>query len=556
METNKTDKKKFGLDLQNPNASPRRSLMGAMGYDAYQMKKPLIGIVNSYNEVVPGHIHLDKIGRAVKEGVLQAGGTPMEFHTMAVCDGLAMGHAGMKFSLPSREIIADTAEAMVRAHDFDALVFIPNCDKVVPGMLMAAARLNKPAIFVSGGPMLSIDGSDLNTTFEGVGAFHAGQISEEDMYMMESRACPGCGSCSGMFTANSMNCLTEVIGMGLPGNGTVPAVYSERLKMARAAGRQVMYLFENDIRPRDIMNEQSLRNAFTVDMALGCSTNSILHLPAIANELGIQVDLGLVNEISEHTPNLTKLAPSGKHHMEDLNAAGGVYAVMNELSKKDLIDLSCMTVLGKSLGQVLPSFTNRNEEVIRPIDKPYSETGGLAILFGNIAPKGSVVKRSAVKKEMLSYTGTARVFESEEEAIKAIYDQKIQSGDVVVIRYEGPAGGPGMREMLSPTSAIAGMGLDDSVALITDGRFSGATRGAAIGHISPEAQAGGPIAYVKEGDKIKIDIPNYSIELLVSDEEMEERKKTIKIHEPKEVTGYLGRYVAHVQSADRGAVLE
>lgn len=530
--------------------------MGAMGYDAEQMKKPLIGIVNSYNEIVPGHVHLDKIGRAVKEGVLMAGGTPMEFHTMAVCDGLAMGHEGMKYSLPSREIIADTAEAMVRAHDFDALVFIPNCDKVVPGMLMAAARLNKPSIFISGGPMLSIDGSDLNTTFEGVGAFHAGQIEEDEMYLMENKACPGCGSCSGMFTANSMNSLTEVLGLGLPGNGTVPAVYSERLKMAKAAGRQIMRLLEEDIRPRDIINEKSLRNAFTVDMALGCSTNSILHLPAIAHEVGIQVDLKMINEISENTPNLTKLAPSGPHHMEDLNAAGGVYAVMNELSKKDLIDTSCMTVLGKTFGEMLDSFPNKNEEVIRPIDNPYSQTGGIAILFGNIAPNGSVVKRSAVKKEMLQYTGTARVFDSEENAIAAIYGQKIKAGDVVVIRYEGPAGGPGMREMLNPTSAIAGMGLDDSVALITDGRFSGATRGAAIGHISPEAQAGGPIAYVKEGDEIKIDIPNYSIELLVSDEEMEERKKEMTIREPKDVGGYLSRYVAHVQSADRGAVLE
>lgn len=550
------ESRKYGLDLQNPNASPRRSLMGSMGYDGYQMKKPLIGIVNSHNEIVPGHIHLDRIGRAVKEGVLQAGGTPMEFHTMAVCDGLAMGHEGMKYSLPSREIIADTAEAMVRAHDFDALVFIPNCDKVVPGMLMAACRLNKPSIFVSGGPMLSIDGTDLNTTFEAVGAFHAGQIDQDDMYLMEDRACPGCGSCSGMFTANSMNCLTEVLGMGLPGNGTVPAVYSERIKMARAAGRQIMQLFEEDIRPRDIVNKKSLKNAFTVDMALGCSTNSILHLPAIANEVGIIVDLEMVNDISENTPNLTKLAPSGPHHMEDLNAAGGVYAVMNELSKKDLIDTSTMTVLGKSFEELLPSFTNKNQEVIRPIDKPYSETGGIAVLFGNIAPKGSVVKRSAVKEEMLKYTGIARVFDSEEDAIKAIYGQEIKSGDLVVIRYEGPAGGPGMREMLSPTSAIAGMGLDDSVALITDGRFSGATRGAAIGHISPEAQAGGPIAYVKEGDKIQIDIPNYSIELLVSQEEMEERKKTMEIRAPKEVGGYLGRYVKDVQSADRGAVLE
>lgn len=545
-----------GLRLQDPSSSPRRSLLGAMGYDHDQMRRPLIGVVNSFNEIVPGHIHLNTIAKAVKEGVLMAGGTPMEFNTIGVCDGLAMGHEGMKFSLSSREIIADSAEVMARAHALDALVFIPNCDKVVPGMLMAAARLNKPAIFVSGGPMLSIDGTDLNTTFEAVGSFHAGQITESQLHGLENNACQTCGSCSGMFTANSMNCLTEALGMGLPGNGTIPAVYADRLKLARAAGRQIMKVLEADLRPRDIINEKSIRNALTVDMALGCSTNSILHLPAIAHEVGVQIDLREVNEISENTPNLTKLAPAGGHHMQDLNGAGGVYAVMNQLAEAGLLDTSCKTVLCKDLGEILPNFPNNNPEVIRPMDNPYSETGGLAMLFGNIAPCGSVVKRSAVKPEMLQYTGIARVFNSEEEAIKAIYGQEIKSGDVVVIRYEGPAGGPGMREMLSPTSAIAGMGLDDSVALITDGRFSGATRGAAIGHISPEAQAGGPIAYVKEGDKIKIDIPNYSIELLVSDEEMAKRKEEMTINEPRKLGGYMDRYVAHVQSADKGAVLE
>lgn len=547
---------KQSLRLDEPSSAPKRSLLGAMGYDKLQMKKPLIGVVNSFNEIVPGHIHLNTIAKAVKEGVLMAGGTPMEFNTIGVCDGLAMGHEGMKFSLASREIIADSVECMVRAHALDALVFIPNCDKVVPGMLMAAARLNKPAIFVSGGPMLSINGADLNTSFEAVGSFYAGKIDEEELYNIENNACQTCGSCSGMFTANSMNCLSEALGMALPGNGTIPAVYSDRIKLARLAGRQIIKILENDLKPRDLINEKSILNALTVDMALGCSTNSILHLPAIANEIGLEIKLREINTISEKTPNLTKLAPAGKHHMQDLNEAGGVYAVINELSKKNLIDTSCQTVLCKSLGELLPSFPNRNKEVIREIDNPYSKAGGIAVLFGNLAPNGSVVKRSAVKKEMLKYTGTAKVFNSEEDAIKAIYNKEISPGDVVVIRYEGPAGGPGMREMLSPTSAIAGMGLDDSVALITDGRFSGATRGAAIGHISPEAQAGGPIAYVKDGDKIKIDIDNYSIELLVSDEEMENRKIEMKINDRKELGGFMNRYVTHVQSADKGAVLK
>lgn len=547
---------KQSLRLDEPSSAPKRSLLGAMGYDNLQMKRPLIGVVNSFNEIVPGHIHLNTIAKAVKEGVLMAGGTPMEFNTIGVCDGLAMGHEGMKFSLASREIIADSVECMVRAHALDALVFIPNCDKVVPGMLMAAARLNKPAIFVSGGPMLSINGADLNTSFEAVGSFYAGKIDEEELYNIENNACQTCGSCSGMFTANSMNCLSEALGMALPGNGTIPAVYSDRIKLARLAGRQIIKILENDLKPRDLINEKSILNALTVDMALGCSTNSILHLPAIANEIGLEIKLREINKISEKTPNLTKLAPAGKHHMQDLNEAGGVYAVINELSKKNLIDTSCQTVLCKSLGELLPSFPNRNKEVIREIDNPYSKAGGIAVLFGNLAPNGSVVKRSAVKKEMLKYTGTAKVFNSEEDAIKAIYNKEISPGEVVVIRYEGPAGGPGMREMLSPTSAIAGMGLDDSVALITDGRFSGATRGAAIGHISPEAQAGGPIAYVKDGDKIKIDINNYSIELLVSDEEMEKRKREIKINDRKELGGFMNRYATHVQSADKGAVLK
>ncbi len=548
--------KKDGLNLQDISSSPKRALLFSMGYDREQLKRPKVGIVNSFNEIVPGHIHLNTIARAAKDGVLMAGGTPMEFNTIGVCDGLAMGHEGMKFSLPSRELIADSIEVMVRAHALDALVFIPNCDKVVPGMLMAAIRLNKPAVFISGGPMLSLDGTDLNTTFEAVGAYHSGKMTEEEVHALEESACPGCGSCSGMFTANSMNCLSEAIGMALPGNGTVPAVYSKRIAMAKEAGRRALDLFEKDIKPSDIITGESLRNALTVDMALGCSTNSVLHLLAIADEAGLPFDLELINEISESTPNLTKLAPAGPHHMQDLERAGGVYAVMNELLQGDMFNGDCINVLGRKFSEVLPAYRNKDQNVLKTVEEPYSKTGGLAVLFGNIAPKGSVVKRSAVKESMLKFTGKAKVFNSEEEAVAAIYGSEIKAGDVVVIKYEGPAGGPGMREMLSPTSAIAGMGLDEHVALITDGRFSGATRGAAIGHISPEAQSGGPIAYVKEGDEIKIDIPNYNIELLVSDEEMYKREEEMEIRAPKVVKGYLGRYVAHVQSADKGAVLK
>lgn len=553
---NKNNLEKDGLKLRDISSSPKRALMKAMGYDDEQMRRPLIGVVNSFNEIVPGHIHLNTIAAAVKEGILMAGGTPMEFNTIGVCDGLAMGHEGMKYSLPSRELIADTTECMVRAHALDALVFIPNCDKVVPGMLMAAARLNKPSIFISGGPMLSLDGSDLNTVFEGVGAFHAGNMTESELYELEESACPGCGSCSGMFTANSMNCLSEALGMALPGNGTVPAVYAKRLRMAKLAGRKILEILEKDIKPSDILNEKSLRNALTVDMALGCSTNSVLHLFALAHELGVEIDLNTINEVSEKTPNLCKLAPAGCHHMQDLERAGGVYAVMNSLYEKGLIDGSALSVLGGSLEEILPAFTNKDKSVIRPVDEPYSKTGGLAALFGNLAPNGAVVKRSAVKESMLHFTGNARVFDSEEEAVAAIYGGKISGGDVVVIRYEGPAGGPGMREMLSPTSAIAGMGLDDKVALITDGRFSGATRGAAIGHVSPEAQSEGPIAYVLEGDKIEIDINNNKLELLISDEELAKRKEEIKVKDKKKISGFMNRYVRLVSSADKGAVLE
>ena len=553
---NKDNLGKDGLKLRDISSSPKRALMKAMGYDDEQMRRPLIGVVNSFNEIVPGHIHLKTIAAAVKEGILMAGGTPMEFNTIGVCDGLAMGHEGMKYSLPSRELIADTTECMVRAHALDALVFIPNCDKVVPGMLMAAARLNKPSIFISGGPMLSLDGSDLNTVFEGVGAFHAGNMTENELYELEENACPGCGSCSGMFTANSMNCLSEALGMALPGNGTVPAVYAKRLRMAKLAGRKILEVLEKDIKPSDILNEKSLRNALTVDMALGCSTNSVLHLFALAHELGVEIDLNTINEVSEKTPNLCKLAPAGCHHMQDLERAGGVYAVMNSMYEKGLIDGSALSVLGGSLEEILPAFTNKDKSVIRPVDEPYSKTGGLAALFGNLAPNGAVVKRSAVKESMLHFTGNARVFDSEEEAVAAIYGGKISGGDVVVIRYEGPAGGPGMREMLSPTSAIAGMGLDDKVALITDGRFSGATRGAAIGHVSPEAQSEGPIAYVLEGDKIEIDINNNKLELLISDEELAKRKEEIKVKDKKKISGFMNRYVRLVSSADKGAVLE
>ncbi len=539
---------------------PQRSLLKAMGYTNEQIKKPLIGIVNSFNEIIPGHIHLQTIARAVKDGVLANGGTPMEFNVIGVCDGIAMGHEGMKYSLVTREIIADSVECMARAHAFDGLVFIPNCDKIVPGMLMAAARLNIPSIFVSGGPMLSLCGEDgrymdLNSCFEAVGAYKNGTMDEADLEYYEENACPGCGSCSGMFTANSMNCLTEVLGMGLRGNGTIPAVYAARQRLAKTVGMRAVDLVREDLKPLDIMTQGAFKNALTVDMALGCSSNSLLHLTAIAHEAGVKLDLHMVNEVSEATPNLCHLAPAGHHHMQDLQAVGGVYAVMNELCAHGKLDTSVMTVTGKTVGENVAGIVKKGNTVIKDYDDPYSKTGGLAVLFGSLAPNGAAVKRSAVAKEMLVHKGPARVFDSEEEAIKAIYAAQIKSGDVVVIRNEGPAGGPGMREMLSPTSAICGMGLDKEVALITDGRFSGATRGASIGHVSPEAYNGGPIAYVKEGDIISIDIPNYKIDLLVSDEEMEERKKTMEIKR-KNVSGYLARYSRYVSSADKGAVIE
>ncbi len=546
-----SDKVKAGVEH-----APHRSLLKADGYNDEQMRRPFIGVVNSFNEVAPGHMHLQTIARAVKDGVLAAGGTPMEFNTIGVCDGIAMGHDGMHFSLSSRELIADTIECMVKAHCFDALVFIPNCDKIVPGMLMAAMRLNLPCIFVSGGPMLSINKRDLNTVFEAVGARKANLINDEELAEIEGSSCPGCGSCSGMFTANSMNCLTEVLGLGLPGNGTIPAVYAERVRLAKTAGMQVMKLLADDVRPRDIITPAAFENALTTDMALGCSTNSALHLLAIAHEADISLDLHMINEISEKTPNLCHLAPAGHHHMQDLLEAGGISAVLKELLDAGMIHGECKTVTGKTVAENVARAVNRNPEVIRPLDNPYTKTGGLAVLFGNLAPNGAIVKRSAVKPEMLVNTGTAKCFDSEEEAIAAIYAGKIVPGDIVVIRYEGPAGGPGMREMLSPTSAIVGMKLDTTVALLTDGRFSGASCGAAIGHISPEAAAGGPIAYIKDGDKIAIDIPNYSLKLLVSDEEMEERKKTMKIREPKQLTGYLKRYAKNVSSADKGAIVE
>jgi dihydroxy-acid dehydratase len=547
----KSDKMKSGAE----NA-PKRSLLKAMGYTDKQLAKPLIGIVNSFNELVPGHIHLQTIARAAKDGVLEAGGTPMEFNTIGICDGLAMGHEGMKYSLASRELIADSVECMVKAHCFDALVFIPNCDKIIPGMLMAAARLNLPSIFISGGPMLSNDGMDLNTVFEAVGAYKIGKMDEAELNAIEECACPGCGSCSGMFTANSMNCLSEALGIALPGNGTVPAVFAERIRLAKEAGAQIMELFWRDIKPSDIMTAAAVTNALTVDMALGCSSNSVLHLFAIAHELGLELDLKMVNEISEKTPNLCKLAPAGPHHLQDLYFAGGVQAVMHELSKENRLDLSLMTATGKTVGENIQAAQIKNPQVIRTCTDPYSKTGGLAILFGNLAQNGGIVKRSAVRKEMLRFTGNARVFDCEEDAIAAIYKGAIQKGDVVVIRYEGPAGGPGMREMLSPTSAIAGMGLDADVALITDGRFSGATRGAAIGHISPEAAAGGTIAYVQEGDRIKIDIDAKSIELLVSQEELNKRKETMPLKLKENLKGYIKRYAAGVSSADKGAVIK
>ncbi len=612
--------------------APHRSLFHALGMTKEEMERPLVGIVSSYNEIVPGHINLDKIVNAVKMGVAMAGGTPVVFPAIAVCDGIAMGHSGMKYSLVTRDLIADSTEAMAMAHQFDALVMVPNCDKNVPGLLMAAARINVPTVFVSGGPMLAgrvrgekrslssmfeavgaysagtmteedveefennvcptcpncdknvpgllmaaarinvptvfVSGGpmlagrvrgekrSLSSMFEAVGAYSAGTMTEEDVEEFENNVCPTCGSCSGMYTANSMNCLTEVLGMGLKGNGTIPAVYSERIKLAKQAGMQVMEMYRRDIRPRDIMTKEAVLNALTVDMALGCSTNSMLHLPAIAHEIGWDFDITFANEISEKTPNLCHLAPAGYTYMEDLNEAGGVYAVMNELTKKNLLNLDCMTVTGKTVGENIANCVNKNPEVIRPVENPYSETGGLAVLTGNLAPDGGVVKRSAVCEEMMVHEGPARVFDCEEDAICAIKGGEIKAGDVVVIRYEGPKGGPGMREMLNPTSAIAGMGLGSSVALITDGRFSGASRGASIGHISPEAAVGGPIALVCEGDRIRVDIPNTRLELLVSDEELEKRRAQWKPKEPKVTTGYLARYASMVTSGNRGAVLE
>ena len=539
--------------------APHRSLYHALGMTREEQARPLIGIVSSYNEIVPGHMNLDKIADAVKLGVAMAGGTPIVFPAIAVCDGIAMGHTGMKYSLITRDMIADSTEAMVMAHGFDGLVMIPNCDKNVPGLLMAAARLNIPTIFVSGGPMLAgrVNGkkTSLSSMFEAVGAYSAGKIDDDQLRVCEEGTCPSCGSCSGMYTANSMNCLTEVLGMGLKGNGTIPAVYSARIELAKHAGMQIMELVRKNIRPRDIMTPSAIRNALTADMALGCSTNSMLHLPAIANECGVPFNLEMANEVSERTPNLCHLAPAGPTYMEDLNEAGGVYAVLKELTRLNLLDTSVMTCTGKTLGENIANAVNRDPQVIRTIDNPYSKTGGIAVLRGNLAPHGCVVKRSAVAAEMLVHEGPAKVFDSEEEAIAAIYGGQIVKGDVVVIRYEGPAGGPGMREMLSPTSAIAGMGLDKDVALITDGRFSGATRGACIGHISPEAVSGGIIAYVKDGDIISINIPDYSIQLKVSDEELAARKETMPIKRKQGIKGCLARYAAQVSSADKGAII-
>ena len=550
----KSDAVKKGLQQ-----APHRSLFNALGMTEEEMERPLVGIVCSYNEIVPGHMTLDKIANAVKMGVAMAGGTPIMFPAIAVCDGIAMGHEGMKYSLATRDLIADSTECMAKAHQFDALVMIPNCDKNVPGLLMAAARVNVPTVFVSGGPMLAghVGGhkTSLSSMFEAVGANAAGKMSLEELNEYECKACPTCGSCSGMYTANSMNCLTEALGMGLKGNGTIPAVYSERLKLAKHAGMAVMELYRKNIRPRDIMTKDAILNALTVDMALGCSTNSMLHLPAIAHEVGFDFDISFANEISEKTPNLCHLAPAGPTYMEDLNEAGGVYAVMNELRELGLLHEDCITVTGNTIGENIKDCENKNPQVIRPLDNPYSKTGGLAVLKGNLAPDGSVVKRSAVVDEMMVHKGPARVFECEEDAIVAIKGGKIVPGDVVVIRYEGPKGGPGMREMLNPTSAIAGMGLGSSVALITDGRFSGASRGASIGHVSPEAAVGGPIALVEEGDIIKINIPEMTLELDVSDEVLAERRKNWTPREPKVTTGYLARYASMVTSGNRGAIL-
>ena len=540
--------------------APHRSLFNALGHTEEEMRKPLIGIVSSYNEIVPGHMNLDKIVEAVKLGVAMAGGTPVVFPAIAVCDGIAMGHIGMKYSLVTRDLIADSTECMAMAHQFDGLVMVPNCDKNVPGLLMAAARVNIPTVFVSGGPMLAgrVKGEkrSLSSMFEAVGSYAAGTMDENDVLEFENKVCPTCGSCSGMYTANSMNCLTEALGMGLQGNGTIPAVYSERIKLAKHAGMKVMELVEKDIKPRDIMTEKAFQNALTVDMALGCSTNSMLHLPAIANEAGVELNVDIANEISSRTPNLCHLAPAGYTYMEDLNEAGGVYAVMNELSKKNLLNLDIMTVTGKTVGENISNCANKDPETIRPIDNPYSETGGIAVLKGNLAPDSGIVKQSAVVPEMLVHEGPARVFDCEEDAIAAIKGGKIVAGDVVVIRYEGPKGGPGMREMLNPTSAIAGMGLGSSVALITDGRFSGASRGASIGHVSPEAAVGGPIALVEEGDLIKINIKEKTLDFVVSDEELARRKAAWTPREPKVTTGYLARYASMVTSGDKGAVLK
>ncbi|WP_314668410.1 dihydroxy-acid dehydratase [Oribacterium sinus] len=541
-------------------SAPHRSLFNALGYTKEEMKKPMIGVVCSYNEIVPGHINLDKIAEAVKMGIAEAGGMPVEFPAIAVCDGIAMGHTGMKYSLVTRDLIADSTECMARAHQFDGLVMIPNCDKNVPGLLMAAARVNIPTVFVSGGPMLAgkVRGEkrSLSSMFEAVGEYEAGKIGMEELKLYEENVCPTCGSCSGMYTANSMNCLTEVIGMGLPGNGTIPAVYSARIRLAKMAGYAIMDMIEKNIRPRNIMTEAAFRNALTVDMALGCSTNTMLHLPAIAHECGIELKVENANEISAKTPNLCHLAPAGYAYMEDLNEAGGVYAVMKELSKKNLLDLSGITVTGKTMEENIAHARNKDEEIIRPIDKPFMPIGGIAVLKGNLAPDTGVVKRSAVAPEMMVHEGPARVFDCEEDAIAAIKGGKINPGDVVVIRYEGPKGGPGMREMLNPTSAIVGMGLGSTVALITDGRFSGASRGAAIGHVSPEAAVGGPIALIEEGDIISIDIPNYSLNVKLSDEELEKRRKAWKPKKRTDLDGYLVRYRALVTSGNRGAILE
>ena len=551
----KSDSVKKGMQT-----APQRSLFNALGMTKEELDKPRVGNVSSYNEIVPGHMNIDKIVEAVKLGVAMAGGTPVVFPAIAVCDGIAMGHVGMKYSLVTRDLIADSTECMAVAHAFDALVMVPNCDKNVPGLLMAAARVNVPTVFVSGGPMLAghVQGkkTSLSSMFEAVGSHAAGKMTEDEVEEFVSHACPTCGSCSGMYTANSMNCLTEAIGMGLQGNGTIPAVYSERIKLAKHAGMKVMELYEKNIRPRDIMTEKAFENALTVDMALGCSTNSMLHLPAIAHEAGVELNLDMANDISAKTPNLCHLAPAGPTYIEDLNEAGGVYAVMNELDKKGLLNTDLITVTGKTVGENIAGCVNRNPEVIRPVGNPYSETGGIAVLKGNLAPDSAVVKRSAVVPEMMVHEGPARVFDCEEDAIAAIKGGRIVAGDVVVIRYEGPKGGPGMREMLNPTSAIAGMGLGSSVALITDGRFSGASRGASIGHVSPEAAVGGPIALVEEGDTIRIDIPANKLELAVSEEVLAERRKNWKPREPKITTGYLARYANMVTSGNTGAVLK